>query len=104
MNLKSLNVKGGTQPELFQGTVDAMARELRTNPAKFWADALAKDGPIEIWEIRGERWLYNGNHRYLAAVQAGVDIPANHITIVDKTGSSIATWPFDQMTTLPGLK
>ena len=104
MNPQSLNVKGGTQPEIFQGTVDAMTRELKTDPARFWQDALVRDGPIEIWEIAGERWLYNGNHRYQAAIQAGVDIPANHIMIVDKTGSSMPTWRFDQMTTIPGLK
>ena len=33
------------------------------------------DGPIEIWEIGGERFLYNGNHRFHAAVLAGVEIP-----------------------------
>ena len=65
VNPQSLKVKGGTQPEIFQGTVDAITRELTTDPTSFWRDALATDGPIEIWEIAGERWLYNGNHRYL---------------------------------------
>jgi hypothetical protein len=101
---QALNVKGGTQPEVFKGTVDAMVQELKTDPVKFWQDALATDGPIEIWEINGERWLFNGNHRYQAAIQAGADIPAANIKIVDKTGSTIPTWRFDQMTWLPGLK
>ena len=104
MSPQSLNVRGGTQPEIFRGTVDVIARELQTDPTKFWQDALASDGPIEIWEIAGERWLYNGNHRYQAAVQAGVDIPADQVLIVDKTNSSVPTWRFDQMTTLSGLK
>ena len=104
VNPLSLNLKGGTQPEIFQGTVYAIAQELKTDAAKFWQDALAKDGPIEIWEIQGERWLFNGHHRYQAAIQAGVDIPAAHIRIVAKSSSSIPTWRFDQMTWLPGLK
>ena len=104
MDPQSLNVKGGTQPELYHGTIDAMVRELKTNPAKFWQDAIGRDGPIEIWEINGERWLFNGNHRYQAAVQAGVDIPSDQIVIVVKTGSSIPTWRFDQMTWLADPK
>ena len=104
MNPQSLKVKGGTQPEIFQGTVDAIARELTTDPTRFWRDALATDGPIEIWEIAGERWLFNGNHRYLAAIQAGVDIPSDQIVIVGKAVSPIPTWPFHQMTTLAGQK
>ena len=104
MDPHSLDIEGGTQPELFQGTIDAMVLELKTNPAKFWHDALVMDGPIEIWEINGERWLFNGNHRYQAAVQAGVDIPTDQIVIVVKPSSSIPTWRFDQMTMLSGLK
>ena len=104
MTPQSLSLKGGAQPEIFLGTVDAMIQELKTDPAKFWREALAKDGPIEIWEIKGERWLFNGNHRYQAAVQAGVDIPTSHIKVVDKTGVTIPTWRFDQMTWLSGLK
>jgi hypothetical protein len=81
-----------------------MVRELTTDPAKFWQDALATDGPLEIWEINGERWLANGNHRFQAANRAGVEIPVSHVQIVDKTGLTIPTWRFDQMTWLPGLK
>ncbi len=104
MDLLSLNLAGSTQPELFEGTVDAMARQLILDPGKFWKDALATDGPLEIWEINGERWLANGNHRFQAAIRAGVDIPADHVQLVDKTGQAIPTWRFDQMTWLPGLK
>src|SRR3954466_4459309 len=52
-----------------------MAQQLLTDEARFWQDTLAKDGPIEVWEIHGERFLFNGNHRYQAAVAAGADIP-----------------------------
>jgi hypothetical protein len=100
----SLDLKGSTQPELFRGTVDAMVQELRVDAAKFWQESLARNGPIEIWEINGERWLFNGNHRYQAAVAAGVAIPAAIFAIVVRTGSSIPTYPFDQMTWLPGVK
>jgi len=99
-----LNLKGGTQPEIYQGTVDAIAQELRVDPTTFWQDAKLDDGPIEIWEINGDRWLFNGNHRYQAAIQAGVDIPDTHIWIVHKSGSTIPTWRFDQMIWLAGRK
>lgn len=75
MNPQALNIKGATQPELYRGTVDAMVQALRADPALFWQESFDKDGPVEVWEITGERFLYNGNHRYQAAVQAGVDIP-----------------------------
>jgi len=100
----SLNIKGSTQPEVFCATVDAMARALAGDPDRFWQESLAKDGPIEIWEISGERFLFNGNHRYHAAVQAGVEIPSYMIRLVDRTGSNIPTFPLDQLTWLAGLK
>jgi hypothetical protein len=99
-----LNVQGGTQPEIFQGTVDAMVQDLRTDPATFWRKAFTEDGPIEIWDINGERWIYNGNHRYQASLQAGVDIPDSEVRCVDRKGAAILTWRFNQMIFLPGLK
>ena len=99
-----MNLSGSTQPELFEGTVDAMTRELMTDPARFWRHALAADGPIEIWEIQGERWLANGNHRFQAAVRAGVEIPADQLRMMVKTGLVIPTWRFNEMTWLPGIK
>ncbi len=104
MTPQSLNLKGSTQPEIYMGTVDAIAQVMLTNPAQFWQDSLVQDGPIEIWEIHGERWLFNGNHRYQAAVQASVDIPESCITIVNRSGSAIPTWHFDQMIWLAGIK
>jgi hypothetical protein len=101
---QALAIKGSTQPEIFRATVNAMAQALATDPAKFWQEALARNGSIEIWEISGDRFLYNGNHRYHAAIQAGVEIPAAAVVIVDRTGSSIVTYPLDQLTWLPGLK
>ena len=104
MTPQSLNVKGGTQPEIYKGTVDIIVQMLLTNPAAFWQISLAQDGPIVVWEINVERWLLNGNHRYQAAIQIGVDIPDAHVAIVDKTGTAIPTWRFDQMIWLAGLK
>lgn len=104
MSPHALNVKGGTQPEIYQGTVDAIVHQLLTDTANFWRHALAMDGPIEIWEINGERWLYNGNHRYQAAIKAGVDIPDTQFRIVQMHGSTIPTWRFDQMTWLTATK
>jgi hypothetical protein len=103
VNPLSLNLKGGTQPEIFQGRVDAIVQELTADATRFWRQSLAQNALIEIWEINGERWLYDGNHRYHAAIQAKVDIPSSNIKIVDKTGSTIPTWRFDQMTWLPGF-
>ncbi len=104
MSPQSLNIAGSTQPEIFQGTVDDMVQEINTDPAGFWRDALQDDGPIEVWVIGGERFLYNGNHRYHAAVAAGADIPDDMIEVKDKTGSAILTYRLDQLDWLPGRK
>ncbi len=104
MTSTALNIKGSTQPEVFRDTVDAMANAVAADAPKFWQESVSKDGPLEIWEINGERYLYNGNHRYHAAVQAGVEIPDAAILIVDRTGSSIPTYPLDQLDWLPGFK
>src|SRR5688500_7456343 len=100
----SLNVCGATQPEIYRGTVDDMAQAIRTDPDHFWQEALRSDGKIEIWVINGERYLYNGNHRYQAALAAGAEIPDDMIHMEDRTGSAILTYRFDQMTWLPGRK
>jgi hypothetical protein len=104
VNPNSLGIKGSTQPEIFRATVDGMAQQLRADPAKFWQDALANDGPIEIWVINGEHYLFNGNHRCQAALQAGVDIPGAMIRIVDKTGSQIPTFLLKDVIWLAGVK
>jgi hypothetical protein len=101
---KSLGIKGSTQLEVFQGTVDAMAIQMKANPTKFWQDTLIKDGPVEIWIINGERYLYNGNHRFHAAVKAGVDIPKDVIRTANKTGSLIPTFLLKDLVWLPGFK
>ena len=100
---KFLNVKGATQPEIFEETVEKMVKQLKRNPNKFWRDTL-KDGPIEIWEIKGERFIYNGNHRFQAAIKAKVNIPKWAIEIKDKTTSSIPTFSFKNMDWIPGVK
>jgi hypothetical protein len=77
---------------------------LQADPAKFWQDRVAAGGPIEIWEIAGGRYIYNGNHRYHAAAQVGVDIPPAAIRIVNMTGSTIPTFTLAQQVWLPGVK
>jgi hypothetical protein len=101
---QSLNIAGSTQPEIFQGTVDGMVQAIRADPTRFWQDSLQADGPMEIWEINGERFLSNGNHRYQAAVAAGADIPDNVITVLDMSGSAVPTFRLDQLDWLPGRK
>jgi len=101
---QSLGIKGSTQPEVYQGTVDAMVKALHKDAARFWQDSTAQDGPIEVWEIGGERYIYNGNHRFHAAVLAGVNIPASAMRIVDMTGTVIPTFLLQNQTWLPGLK
>jgi hypothetical protein len=98
---QSLNIQGSTQPEIFRGTVEAMIQALKSDAGKFWQESLARNGPIEIWEINGERWLFNGYH---ASLQAGVTIPAAILLMVSRTGTNIPTYRFDQMTWLPGVK
>jgi len=81
-----------------------MARAMRRDYVRFWRDSFLKDGPVEIWEINGERYLFNGNHRFHAAIQAGVEIPDDMIDFKNKTGSSILTFPLDQINWLPGFR
>ena len=104
MSPQSLNVIGSTQPEIFRDTVDDMVRALLADPAQFWQTSIQTDGPIEIWEIGGERFLFNGNHRYQAALAADADIPNDCIVIRDMTASAIPTFRFDQQIWLPGHK
>ena len=75
---QALGIKGSTQPEIFEGTVDAIAKELRNDPTRFWQESFSTNGPMEIWEINGERFLYNGNHRFQAALREGVEIPPDN--------------------------
>jgi hypothetical protein len=100
----ALDIRGSTQPEVFSGTVDLIADLLRSDADAFWQEALQQSGPIEIWELGGERYLYDGNHRYHAAIRAGVGIPSEAIRITNKTGSTIPTFAFKDITWLPGLK
>lgn len=104
MTPQSLNIRGSTQPEIFRGTVDRMARAISKDPDKFWRRAFARDGPIVVWEINGDRFLFNGNHRYHAAIQAGAEIPDDMVRYEDRTGSPIPLFPLDQQTWLPGMK
>lgn len=104
MSPQSLNIKGSTQLEIFRGTVEAIAQQLVADPNRFWQDSTAADGSIEIWEIQGERYIYNGNHRYHAAIQAAADIPTAAVHIVDRTGSTIPTFSLAQQEWLPRVK
>lgn len=104
MHPTALGIKGSTQPEIFKGTVDAMTQQLKANPTTFWQDTLATDGPMEIWILGGDRYLFNGNHRFQAALQADVEIPTDAIRIVNKVGLPIPTFLLKDLTWLPGLK
>jgi hypothetical protein len=104
VDAKSLGIIGSTQPEIFKGTVDALAQLLLIDAARFWQEAMARDGPIEIWVIGGNRYIHNGNHRFQAALQAGVEIPPEVVVIVDKTGSQVPTFLLHNLTWVPGLK
>jgi hypothetical protein len=101
---QALGVKGSTQPEIFRGTVDAMVQQLRADADRFWQESLARDGPIDIWVIRGERFLYNGNHRFHAASQAGVEIPSQAVRITDMTATTIPTFLLENVVWLSGFK
>ena len=100
----ALNVCGSTQPEVFEATVATMARMMKTNHARFWRDSVKGEGPIELWEINGARFIYNGNHRYHAAVRAGEDIPDDALRSIDKTGTNIPTFLLADLDWLPGFK
>lgn len=104
MSPQSLNVQGSTQLEIYRGTIDAIAQRLKADSLAFWQASVAADGPIEIWEIQGKRYLYNGNHRYHAAVQVEADIPADAVRIVDMTGSTIPIFTLAQQVWLQGVK
>jgi hypothetical protein len=99
-----LGIKGSTQPELFDGVIQSMVKELSDPQTRdlFWKQSLQNDGPIEIWEINGERFLYNANHRWHAAVEAGVGIPPDLIRIEVRPGASVLTWSLTEITRLPG--
>ncbi|VTR98885.1 rhs repeat-associated core domain-containing protein : YD repeat protein OS=Isosphaera pallida (strain ATCC 43644 / DSM 9630 / IS1B) GN=Isop_2419 PE=4 SV=1: RHS_repeat: PT-HINT [Gemmata massiliana] len=104
VDVKSLNIAGSTDAVFHPEIVQGMRLQIRANSKKFWADALAKDGPIEIWEIGGKRYLFNGNHRYRAALAEDVAIPEANLKIIDKTGSKIPTFGLNEMVPAPGLK
>ena len=104
MQPHQLQIEGTTQPEVFVGTVDSMVQAIQRDANAFWQDAVANDGPIEIWTMNGRRFLYNGNHRFHAAVRAGADIPDFAIVLVDRSGSTIPTFPLSQVDWLPGFK
>jgi hypothetical protein len=59
MDPLSLNIAGSTQPQLSASTIAAMAQELHDpkRAVAFWQNSLTNDGPIEIWEISGQRFL-----------------------------------------------
>jgi hypothetical protein len=99
-----LGIKGSTQPELFDGLIRSLVKELSDPQTRdaFWQQSLQDDGPIEIWEMNGERFLYNGNHRWHAAVEAGVGIPQDLIKIEAKPGAAVLTWSLAEITRLPG--
>jgi len=104
MSPQSMNVVGATQLEIYQETVNDMVKAIQHNAHRFWRQTFLTDGPLEIWEINGVRFLSNGNHRFQAALLADADIPKDFVIVVDKTHSSVPTFRFDQMVWLSGHK
>lgn len=96
VNPNSLSVIGSIQPYLTRHILDSMIEKMQQG--KFdWEKAKDNDGPIEIWEIAGKRYLANGNHRYHAAWQAGVEIPQNQILVVNKGKIEVPTFLHQNM-------
>ncbi len=92
----SLNVIGSLQPDLTKEILDSMIQKMEEG--KFdWEKAKENDGFIEIWEVQGNRYLANGNHRYYAAEQIGIDIPPAQIVIIDKGNKDIPTFLRENM-------
>lgn len=104
LNPLDLNIKGATQPEVFRGRVDLIVQALIEDPARFWQECLDKDDLIEIWVINGERYLFDGVHRYYAAIEAGEEIPDFVIDTKDETGSNIPTFRLDLLDWMPGVQ
>lgn len=104
MSPHALNLVGATQVEIYAETVDDMVKAIQIDAGRFWRQSLLTDGPIEIWEVSGLRYLSNGNHRYQAALLTGVDIPEDSIVLIDKSLSLVVTFRFDQMIWLQGHK
>jgi hypothetical protein len=103
---RSLNIHGSMQPELFAGTVQGMRQQLSNlhTAEAFWRQSVARDGPITIYEISGQRFLFNGNHRFQAALAEGVPIPEWAIRIEQRPNYSGPLFGLDQMIWLPGNK
>lgn len=80
-------------------TVNGMRQQLR-NPQTaeaFWRQSVAQDGPITIYEINGQRYIYNGNHRYQAALAEGAQIPEWAIKIEQMPNYSGPLFRLDQL-------
>lgn len=92
----SLNVIGSLQPDLTKEILDSMIGKMKEGQFD-WNKAKENDGFIEIWEINGNRYLGNGNHRYFAAEQLGIDIPAAQIIIIDKSHTEVPTFLRENM-------
>jgi hypothetical protein len=103
---RSLNVNGSMDPVVFEGTIDGMRAQLR-NPQTaeaFWRSTVARDGPITIYEINGQRYIFNGNHRFQAALAEGAEIPEWAIRVEQRPNYTGPLFRLDQMDRLPGTK
>lgn len=96
VNPDSLNVIGSLQPDLTREILDSMIQTMKEG--KFdWDKAKENDGFIEIWEVNGNRYLANGNHRYYAAEHLGINIPKAQIIIIDKGNIEVPTFLRENM-------
>lgn len=96
VNPNSLEIIGSIQPYLTRSILDSMVEKMQGG--KFdWEKAKENDGPIEIWEIEGRRYLANGNHRYRAAQYAGINIPSNQVVVVHKGQMDVPTFLHQNM-------
>jgi len=91
VNPKRLNVIGSIQADLTREILESMICKMQEGQFD-WEKARQNDGYIEIWEIRGRRYLANGNHRYHAAEVVGIEIPGGQVIIINKGKIEVPTF------------
>jgi RHS repeat-associated protein len=99
VNPRSLNIHGSMNSGVSPQTVNGMRQQLRTpqTAEAFWRQSVAQDGPITIYEINGQRYIFNGNHRYQAALAEGAQIPEWAIRIEQRPNYSGPLFRLDQL-------
>lgn len=103
INCDALNIAGSLNAAIERNRIDFLKNLLgdpKTRGAA-WDKMGLDDGPIEIWNINGKRFLANGNHRFHAAKELGIPIPHNQVKIIDKGSSPIPTIRLEDLVELP---